>query len=59
MHACTCACARGPVAGQSFYAISVNYLHYFYRVFTLFAQKIEPQFITCVPRGRLVAGLRV
>jgi hypothetical protein len=27
MYACACACARGPVAGRVFYAISVNYLH--------------------------------
>jgi hypothetical protein len=27
MYACACACARGPVAGRVFYAISVKYLH--------------------------------
>jgi hypothetical protein len=33
------ACARGPVVGQGFYAIYVNYLRYFCGLFTLFAQK--------------------
>jgi hypothetical protein len=33
------ACARGPVVGQSFYVISLNYLLYLCGLFTLFAQK--------------------
>jgi hypothetical protein len=55
-HACTCACAHGPVVGRGFYAIFVNYLRYFYGLFT---QKTEPQFMACVPRERLVVGPRV
>jgi hypothetical protein len=42
MHACACARGLGLVAGQSFYAISMNYLRFFYELFTLFAKK-EPQ----------------
>jgi hypothetical protein len=34
-----------------FYAISMKYLRYFYELFMFFAQKIEPQFMSCVPRG--------
>jgi hypothetical protein len=34
-----CACARGPVAGQGFYAISVNHLRLLCGLFTLFVQK--------------------
>jgi hypothetical protein len=52
MYACACACARGPVAGRGFYAVSINYLFYFREVFMLFAQKkTEPQFMACVARG--------
>ena len=43
-----------------FYAIPVDYLRYFHRLYTLFTQKkIEPQFMACVSRGRLVVGLEV
>jgi hypothetical protein len=43
----------GPVSGRGFYAISINYLRYFYELFMLFAKKTEPQFIACFPRGGL------
>jgi hypothetical protein len=56
MHACTCVCARGLVARRSFYVISVNYLHYFCGLFTLFTQKNRTAISACVPHGRLVAG---
>jgi hypothetical protein len=60
MHACMhYACARCLMARRGFHASSVNYLRYFYGLFTLFAQKTKPQFMTCVPHERLVVGLGV
>jgi hypothetical protein len=52
MYACACACARGPVAGRGFYAVSINYLFYFREVFMLFAQKKNRTTIYGVRRTR-------
>jgi hypothetical protein len=51
-----CTCAHGQVAGQGFYVISVNYLRYFVDYLRYSRKKTEPQFMSCVPRGRLVVG---
>jgi hypothetical protein len=35
---CLCVC-MGPVVGQGFYAIFMNYLHYLCEIFIIFAQQ--------------------
>jgi hypothetical protein len=53
MHLRMCTWSSG---GRGFYAISVNYLRYFYGLFTLFALKNKTTIYGLRPRRRLVVG---
>jgi hypothetical protein len=50
---CMLRMCTGPGTGRGFYAISKNYLRYFYELFMLYPQKNRTQSMACIPHGWL------